>query len=143
VIPPEDAGGAPQAGADDGLPDAIDDSAPDSERSLIEDVEALIDDGKTYLEAELVYQKTRAAYVADKAKGALVYGAVAAALAFLALFGLIVGLIISLAPLLTPWGASALVVALLILGAVVCGRTAARRWGRLMSAIDTVRGDEP
>lgn len=143
MIPPEDAGDAPPAGDDDGLPDAFDEPSPGSDRSLIEDVEALIDDGKTYLEAELAYQKTRAAYVADKAKGALIYGAVAAAFAFLALIGLTVGLIISLAPLLTPWGASALVVALLIVGALLFGRMAGRRWNKLMAAIDTIRGDEP
>jgi uncharacterized membrane protein HdeD (DUF308 family) len=111
--------------------------SPDSERSLIEDVEALIEDGKVYLEAEIAYQKTRAAYVADKARSALLYGAVAAAFGFLALVALSIGLIIALAPLLTAWGASALVVGLLLIGAVIAGRAASQRWNRLMSAIDT------
>jgi hypothetical protein len=109
----------------------------ESERSLIEDVEALIDDGKTYLEAEIAYQKTRAIYVADKAKSALIYGAVAASFAFLALVGLTVGLIIALTPLLTAWGASALVVGLLVIGALIAARAAAERWNRLMGAIET------
>ena len=47
-----------------------------------DDVEALIEDGKTYLETELVYQKTRAAFVADRAKGAFIYGALAAVFGF-------------------------------------------------------------
>jgi hypothetical protein len=121
------------------MPEA-DAASPDSERSLIEDVEALIDDGKTYLEAEIAYQKTRAVYVADKAKGALIYGALAAGFGFLALVGLTIGLIIALTPLLTAWGASALVVGLLMIGALIALRAASERWNRLMGAIETSRG---
>lgn len=112
-------------------------------RSLRDDVEALIDDGKTYLEAEVVYQKTRAAFVADRAKGALIFGAVAALLGFLALIGLTVGLIIALIPLLTAWGASALVVMLLLLGALLAMRAASSRWNRLMGAIQDVPEKQP
>jgi uncharacterized membrane protein YqjE len=106
-------------------------------RSLREDVEALIDDGKTYLEAELIYQKTRAAFVADRAKDAALFAVLAAAFGVLALIGLTVGLIIALTPLMTAWGASALVVALLLIGAGLSLRAASRRWARLMAAIDT------
>ncbi len=104
-------------------------------RSLLDDVQALIDDGKTYLEAELGFQKTRAAFVADRAKSTMVYGALAALLAFLALIGLTVGAIIALTPLLTAWGASALVVAVLLLAAALAVRAAARTWSGLMRAI--------
>lgn len=106
------------------------------ERSLAADVHALIEDGKTYLEAELVYQKTRAAFVADRAKGAFIYGAVAAVFGFLALIGLTVGLIIALTPLLTAWGASALVVVALLAAAVMAMSRASQRWTKLMAAID-------
>lgn len=124
-----------------------DDEAQDSalgepdDRSLREDVEALIEDGKTYLEAELVFQKTRAAYVADRAKGAVIFGAVAAVLAFLALIGLTVGLIIALTPLITAWGASAVVVALLAIAAILCARTAGKRWSKVMAAIEGPDGE--
>ena len=140
---PEDDRIAPPAGDDGGAPELVEEQAragDDAEhelRSLRDDVEALIEDGKTYLEAELVYQKTRAAFVADRAKGAVIYGALAAAFAFLALVGLVLGLILALTPLLTAWGAGALVVGLLVLGAVGAVRTASRRWERLMQAIDT------
>ncbi len=130
MSPPEDGAVAP---ADAGG------TAPDEDaeaRSLLEDVEALVDDGKTYLEAELTYQKTRAAFVADRAKAAFVFTMVAAALGFLALIGLTVGMIIALAPWLTAFGASVLVVALLALGAVLCARAASKRWNALMDAID-------
>ena len=143
---PEDDRIAPPERGDDGVPAIEDDKAAAGDgaeqdlRSLREDVEALIEDGKTYLETELVYQKTRAAFVADRAKGAVIYGAVAILLAFLALVGLTVGLIFALTPLLTAWGASALVVGLLVIGALIAGRSAAGRWNRLMQAIE---GTEP
>ena len=142
---------APPPGADEvtlpeppgGYRAVSDDSAGDSAeaRSLFEDVEMLIEDGKTYLEAELNYQKTRAIYVADRAKAAVVFGAIAGALAFLALIGLTLGLIIALTPLLTAWGASAVVVGLLALGALLSGRAAARRWNRLMDALGSGDGN--
>lgn len=131
---------APPIGGETGLADETASSLPEGERderSLMEDVEALIDDGKTYLQAEIAYQKTRAAYVADKAKGAVLYGAIAAGFAVLALIGLTVGLIIALTPLLTAWGASALVVVLLMLGAFLAARAAGKRWTRLMAAIQS------
>lgn len=144
---PEDDRIAPPEGGDGGLPELAAPPAPadaDSERelrSLRDDVEALIEDGKTYLETELVYQKTRAAFVADRAKGAVIYGALAAAFGVLALIGLTVGLIIALAPLLTAWGASAFVVGLLVIAAWIAMRAASRRWKLLMQAIDN--GPEP
>jgi len=142
VTLPEDDRIAPPARGDAGLPEAPEaspadeDDAPDL-RSLREDVEALIEDGKTYLEAELIYQKTRAAFVAEEAKAAFVFGAVGAAFALLALIGLTVGLIFALSPWLTAWGASAVVVGLLAIGAFLAMRAASRRWSRLMKAIDT------
>ncbi len=116
------------------LEDAPED-AEETLRSLREDVEALIADGRTYLQSELLYQKTRAAFVADRGKSALVYGAAGALLGLLALIGLTVGLIIALTPHLTAWGASALVVGLLLLGAGLAVRTAMARWTSLMGAI--------
>ena len=109
-------------------------------RSLLEDIETLIEDGKTYLEAEANYQRTRAVFVADRARSALMFGAVAAAFGFIALIGLTVGLIIALAPYLTAWGSSALVVGLELLLAFYFGRKAAQRWGAIMTAIG---GDDP
>jgi hypothetical protein len=140
---PEEEVIAPPDRGDDVLPELNDDKAPAGDgaepasRSLRDDVEALIDDGKTYLETELVYQKTRAAFVADRAKGAVIYGALAAAFGLLALVGLTVGLIFALTPLLTAWGASALVVSLLAVAAIICVRAAGARWDRLMQAIES------
>ena len=140
---PEDDRLTPRDRGDSGLPElgepskTADEDAERELRSLRDDVEALIEDGKTYLESELVYQRTRAAFVADRAKGAVIFGALAAAFGILALIGLTVGLIIALAPLLTAWGASALVVSLLAIAALLAMRAASRRWGRLMRAIES------
>ena len=140
MIQPEDDRIAPPDRGDGGLPELAEPADDDGERevrSLRDDVEALIEDGRTYLETELVYQKTRAAFVADRAKGAVIYGALAAAFGVLALIGLTVGLIVALTPLLTAWGASALVVGLLTTAAFIAMRAASRRWERLMQAIES------
>ena len=139
---PEDDQIAPPRG-DDGVPELEVEKAPAAVgeeqdlRSLREDVAALIEDGRTYLETELVYQKSRAAFVADRAKGAVMFGTVAVLFAFLALIGLILGLILALTPLLTAWGASALVVGLLAIAAWIAMRAASARWTRLMQAIES------
>lgn len=107
------------------------------DRSLFEDVENLIEDGKTYLQAEVAFQKTRAAFAGNRVKLALLFAVVGGALGFLALIGLTVGLIMALAPYLTIWGSSALVVGLLLLGTFLCLRAAAGKWGEIMSAFDS------
>jgi hypothetical protein len=135
---------APLAGAADGYDNAgsipIEDPVPEGTgpaRSLIEDIEALIDDGRTYLDAEVAFQKTRVAFISDRLKKTIAYAAVAAVLALLAAIGLVVGLILSLTPLITAWGATAVVVGLLLLGAFVLLRRAGRTWGRAMRAVSS------
>lgn len=141
MTPPEDDRIAPPARGGTALPEVPPEPPPAETdvqdlRSLREDVEALIDDGKTYLEAELIFQRTRAAYVAEEAKTTVILGAVGAAFAFIALVGLTVGLIIALIPWLTAWGASAVVVGALAIAALLAVRAAGQRWKRLMQAID-------
>lgn len=114
-------------------------------RSLFDDFEALIDDGRTYFHAELTYQKSRAGFVANRLKLAVAFGAVAAFFAVLATIGLTVGLIIALTPLITAWGATALVVLALALVAFLLLRRAARAWteaSAAMSPADANGADE-
>lgn len=111
-----------------------------SQRSLLDDIEALIDDARTYLDAELSYQKTRASFVSDRLKKTVVFGAGAALIVFLALIGLTVGLIIALTPLLTGWGATAVVVGLMLLVAYILVRKAGRNWSSMMGVIQS---DDP
>lgn len=112
-------------------------AGPADRRSLFEDVEVLIEDGKTYLEAELNFQKTRARFASDRAKRTLIFGSVALVFGLLALIGLTVGLILALTPLLTAWGATAVVVGLLLVGAAVAGSAALRRGRELAGAFSS------
>lgn len=84
--------------------------------SLMADIDALLADGKTYLQAEVAYQKSRAGYTANRLKWTAIYGAAAFGLLHLALIGLTVGLVIALVPLVGPWLATAIVVAALLAG---------------------------
>lgn len=103
--------------------------------SLVADVRNLVEDGRTYLEAELQYQRSRAALVLDRGRSGAIHGAIAAALAHLALVGLVVGLVIALSPLITPWGATALVVGVLAIAALFFARKAKARFAGLAAAL--------
>lgn len=87
--------------------------------SLADDVAALLEDGKTYVEAELAFQKTRAGYAGAKTRQGVVHALAALAFLHLALIGLVVGLVIALGPILTPLGAVAAVVGSLMVGVLI------------------------
>jgi len=93
------------------------DSAP-PESSLIDDLTALADDGKTLFEAEIGFQKTRLAFAANRSKTAVLSGLMAIGFLHLALIALVVGAVIGLTPYLTAFGATAVVVGALLLGAL-------------------------
>ena len=131
------AAGSPSARSGD-AGDAIDEAAEN--RSLIDDVEVLIEDGKTYLEAELNFQKTRAQFVGDRAKGVALYGLLGLMFAWMALIGLTIGLIFALTPSLGGWGATGVVVAIWLVIAGVAFRAAAGRWRALVASFE--RRDE-
>lgn len=121
---------------DDETPPLVKEPASDAaERSLVEDVRQLVEDGRTLLEAELAYQKSRAAVAGASAGGIAGWGALALALVFFALMALVVGLLIALAPLVGGWGATAIVVLGLIAAAAISGAVAARRWRRMRSLL--------
>jgi hypothetical protein len=103
-----------------------DDLAP-NDPSLTDDIAGLIDSGKTYAEAEIAFQKTRAvlagrsaANAAGKLVGALI-------LVHIALVALAVGLIIALAPQITIWGAIVVVVGAILLLVFVLVQSARNR----------------
>ena len=110
-----------------------DDPAP-AAGSLADDVTALLEDGRTYVEAEIAYQKSRAAFAGSQTKSGVVFGVAALAFLHLALIALVVGLVIALAPYLSAFGATALVVGLLMVGAVLFGRLAACRFSAIGKA---------
>ncbi len=138
----DDAGVEPLQASDAGAAATYpqDGSAPHAEpsaatRSLADDLEALVEDARTYLDAEMSYQKIRAGFVGDRLKKTVAFGAVAAYFAVLATIGLTVGLIIALTPLITAWGATALVVLALLLVAYLLVRKAGRAWNDIMGAV--------
>lgn len=116
------------------LPDheADEQSAPVG--SLSEDVVALFEDGKTYVAAEIAFQKTRLAFAADRGKSGILLGVSALAVLHLALIALVVGLIFALSPLITPWGATALVVGILFAAAIMLALKAKTRFENITAA---------
>jgi uncharacterized membrane protein len=108
---------------------------PDDRRSLLDDIEDLLVDARTWLDAEFAYQKTRAGFVASSLKSALglVFGA--AVIALVAFIGLTVGSIITLIPLVGPVGATGIVVGVLLLVCAAMLRSAAKRWRDVTAAI--------
>ncbi|XUU60289.1 phage holin family protein [Erythrobacter sp. HA6-11] len=117
----DDAPGDNASSAEDEFEEALrgEDDSPEQKPGLSEEVLALIADGQTYAEAELAFQKSRLSYSAQQGKSAAL--SVLAALAFLhlALIALVVGAVIALTPYLTAWGATALVVGVLLLATVI------------------------
>lgn len=109
-------------------------SAETVDHSLTDDVRALIDDGKTYFEAELQFQKSRAAFIADRSRSGAIYAVAAVLLIHLALVALAIGLIIALTPLITAWGATAVVAGLLLVAGALLGLAAKKRFAGLSSA---------
>lgn len=128
---PETPQGGPDAAQDDTLSD---EALSDEETSLSADIAALIDSGRTYAEAELAFQKTRAALAGDNAAKAI--GALVLALVLLniALTALAIGAVLALQPLITIWGAIAVVVGALLLGAGLLARSAKAR-GKLLGVM--------
>ena len=117
----------PEASASDGseeLPDA----------SLAEDLSALIEDGQTYLTAELAYQKTRLSFASAQGKAGVILLLGALAFVHLALIALVVGLVFALMPALTPLGSTAVVTVGLLLLALLLGLGARKRIGAIVRA---------
>lgn len=99
-----------------------------AERSLVDDVRDMVADGRTLLEAELAYQKSRAAIAGRTAKSIAGWIALALSLVFFALMALVMGLLLTMAPLIGPFGATALVILALLAGAGLAALAAMRRW---------------
>ena len=117
-------------------PPLVQDPPADSaDRSLVDDVRALVDDGRTLLEAELAYQKSRAALAGRTAKSMAGWIALALSLVFFALMALVMGLLLILAPLIGGLGATLVVVLGLLAAAALSGWIAARRWNAMTARL--------
>ena len=109
---------------------------PPDRRSLVDDIEALYEDGRTYAEAELAYQATRARLVGSLGKAGASYGLLALLVLHMALVGLTVGAILSLAPLVGPFAATAIVVVFLLLVSGGLAMAAKARFRRIAASFE-------
>lgn len=96
--------------------------------SLTGDLRALFEDGQTLVEAELGYQTARVAYAWSRGKGVALLLILALFFAFFTLVSLVVGLLLALIPVLTAWGAMAVVTLGLAALAGLCFFTAVSRF---------------
>lgn len=124
----------PQDGAPaEPAPDAPE--APDTTLSALrDDVTALVEDARNYAEAEIAFQKTRAALAGKHGARALGMLVLALILLHIALIALAVGAVIALAPLVTIWGAIAIVVGVMLIGVAVLVMSALKD-GKLLAAM--------
>ncbi|MEM1195876.1 MAG: phage holin family protein [Pseudomonadota bacterium] len=108
-----------------------DSSPPAFDESIVEEIGALIDNAKLYTTAELAFQKTRARLLGKSVGVALGAVILAIILLHIALISMAVGFVIALEPLVTIWGAIALVVGAMLLGVGALAYAAVSR-GRLI-----------
>ena len=99
--------------------------AEEEERPIGELFGQLIDDGKAYARAEAELAKARVACEADRARKPVIFGALAAALAFIALIALVMTLVLAAATLLGPL-AGGLLVTVIVAGLAWLFATLAR-----------------
>lgn len=121
----------------DELPEPAFAEGPDpAERSLIEDLRLLAGDARTLAEAELAYQKSRVGVLSGGLGKIVGLGAIAVIVAVLAMVALVVGLVLALIPVLTAWGATAVVTGGLLLLALVMALWARSSWTLLTAILD-------
>jgi uncharacterized membrane protein YdjX (TVP38/TMEM64 family) len=103
--------------------------------TLAEDLRLLADEAKELAQAELAFQKSRAAYAGAQAKAIAGLLVVAAVVVFFAVMALVTGTVIALGPVLGLWGAMAAVTLGLLLFAGICALAAHAKFKRMMTII--------
>ena len=120
------------------LPDQYDEDETENDGasagSLTDDIFAIFDDGRTYVEAELQFQKSRASFAASRGKYVVAYGIAALGVFHMALIALTVGVVLTLAPLLGALAATAVVVISLIAVGIVLLILLKRKMGDIRDA---------
>lgn len=136
--------------ADDGSPDLshveTEDlepvSDPQIDPSLMDEASALIDNARTYAEAELGFQKTRAAFAGRLVGVSLGLIVVALILLHIAFLALAVGLVLAFEPVVGIWGSIGLVFGGLLLVVALLGWGAFTRARKLASLFSSPEEDE-
>ena len=130
--------------ADTSLPEGIEGELT-GEESLIEEIGALIDDGRTYVEAEIAFQKTRGKLAGRNVGKAIAFALVALITLHIAVLALAVGLVIALEPIVTIWGAIAIVVGMLLLLTGILGmkaKASGSKVGTLFSSDEKIEDEQ-
>ena len=96
-------------------PHGLAEGPPAPDRSLFDDVEDLLVDAKTYVDAELSFQKSRVKYAGLSLANAVLYGVIGAAVGLVALIALSIGMILTLMPLIGALASTVIVTAVLVL----------------------------
>lgn len=112
--------------------------------SFAQDLRLLAEEARALAQAELAFQKTRAAYVGAEVRAITMLGALGAAFVFFALMALTVGFVFALGSVLGPW--AAMVVATLAIGGAAAGlmllaRTRMRRMRAVLADTGLHTGD--
>ena len=94
-----------------------------------DDLRQLAEDARVLAEAELAYQKSRAAYARAQVPKIAIMAVVAGVFAFFTVMAAIFGLTFALTPLLGPWGAMAVVTGALLILTIVFAMIAKSRLG--------------
>ena len=109
--------------------------------SLAQDLRQLADEAKALAQAELAFQKSRAAYVGAETRTIVILLVVAAVLVFFAAMAFVVGTVIALGPLLGLWGAMASVTLVLLALAAFGAWSARSRLRRMLRIAGGSQGD--
>lgn len=119
---------------------SADDAA--AERSLAEDIKALVSDGRLLAEAEIDFHKKRVAYGAKEAPKIAASFAIAGVLAFFAVMALVVGLVLALGQIITYWGSTAVVTIGLLIIAYVFAMRGKSRLAKMKAVLTDDGGEE-
>ncbi|MFK4871145.1 phage holin family protein [Novosphingobium sp. ZW T3_23] len=103
--------------------------------SLIEDVRLLAGEARTYAQAELAYQKARAAYAGAETRNIAILGVGAAVLVFFAVMALVLGAVIAVGTIIGPWLSMIAVPVAILVAAAIMGLSARGKVRRMMSLL--------
>jgi pilus assembly protein TadC len=107
------------------------DGSAESSRSFAEDLRDLAGDAQTLFDAEKAYERARLSYALSRGKGVALSFVLAGVLVYFATIAAVVGLLLALAPLLTAWGALAVVTLGLALFSFLFFRSGMKRLRRM------------
>jgi hypothetical protein len=103
--------------------------------SLIEDVRLLAGEARAYAQAELAYQKARAAYAGAETRNIAIMGVSAAVLVFFAVMALVLGAVIAVGTVIGPWLSMIAVPVAILVVAAILGLSARGKVRRMMSLL--------